>query len=142
MDRQGAGCRGPVGAGSEGIGDMGAGDDQLGTVVADPLRLRRRGDARHEDRRLLAEPHCGIGDGGAVIAARGGGDPDARDFAHQQVGEGAARLERAGMLQVLELEGEATGRQAEIGGVDVDDGGPPDIGPDELFCRGDASGRR
>src|SRR6202008_2495047 len=43
------------------------------------------------------------------------------------------RRERAGMLQELELEGEAIGCEAEIGGIDVGDRCSPDIGPDELL---------
>ena len=64
-------------------------------------------DGRHEDARGLAGLHRGVGDGDAVIAAGCGDDADCGDGAGQEVGDGAARLERAGVLEELELENDA-----------------------------------
>ena len=90
-------------------------DDTSGAVAADALGLGRRGDAGHEDGGGDAQPVRGIGHGGAVIAARGRDHAGCRHLAQQQVREGSPRLERAGMLQQLQLEQPALRRQAEIG---------------------------
>ncbi len=45
-----------------------------------------------------------IGDGHAVVAARRRDDAGLRNLAREQIGEGAARLERAGMLLELQLQ--------------------------------------
>ena len=91
------------------------------------------------------EPLRGIGDGDAVIAARGGDHAGRRRLPRQQVGEGAARLERAGVLQQFKLQHEALAVEPEIGGIDPDDRRAPDIGPDQPLGFGDAitiDGRR
>jgi hypothetical protein len=72
-----------------------------------------------------------------VIAAGSGGNPGRRRPAGQQVGEGAARLERSGMLQEFELQRERLAFEAEIGGGDADDRRVPDIGPDQPLGGGD-----
>ena len=106
----------------ERVGVALAADDELGAVAADALGLGRRRDGGHENRRRRAEPHRRIGDRRAVIAARGRDDAGLRDRTSQQVGEGAARLERARMLQELELEVRRARRQAEIGHVGAQTG--------------------
>jgi hypothetical protein len=93
----------------------------LRPVAADPPDLGRRRHRRHEDLRLDAERARREGHRGAVIAARSRRHAGRRDVAQQQVGEGAARFERAGMLQLLQLEDEAGARDAEVGAVDRDD---------------------
>jgi len=114
-----------------------AADDEVGAVVANALDLGRGGDARHEDLRRNATPHRGISDGGTVIAARGGGDAGRRHLPQAEIGEGAARLEGAGMLHELELQQERRGGEAEIGGIDGDDRGSPDMRPDDRLGRSD-----
>ena len=53
----------------------------------------------------------------AVIAAGRGHHTGSWNVPRQQVGEGAARLERSGMLQELQLEGEGVYGEAEVGSV-------------------------
>ena len=53
----------------------------------------------------------------AVIAARGCHDTCGRHLARQQVIEGAARLEGAGMLHEFKLEGDRDVRQSQVGAV-------------------------
>jgi hypothetical protein len=72
-----------------------------------------------------------------VIAAGGRDDTGRGDIAHEQVGEGAARLERAGVLDELELAAQAQSAQSEIGAVDLDDRRPANVRPDEPFGRCD-----
>jgi len=57
-----------------------------------------------------------------VIAAGGRDHAGRWDLAGQQICEGAAALERTGMLQELELEDDRPGREAEIRGIDLDRG--------------------
>ena len=70
---------------------------------------RHRG---HEDPRGHAQSPGRVGDGGAVVAARGGHHARRRDRPQQQIGEGAPRLERSRVLQLLELQGEGKGASA------------------------------
>jgi len=49
----------------------------------------------------------------------------------QQVGEGAAGLERAGVLELFELQRQLKRRQTEIGATDGDDRRPPDVRRDD-----------
>ena len=69
-----------------------------------------------------------------MIAARRRDDAGFRYLAGQQIGEGAAGLERARVLQQFELEGERSGGQAQLAGIDLDRGGAPDIGPNDLLA--------
>ena len=57
-----------------------------------------------------------------VITASAGNHAQGVAYAAQQIGEGAARLERAGVLQQLELERQAIGRKVEFGRIDLDHG--------------------
>ncbi len=82
-------------AGREGIGVALASHHEIGAVLTDPLDLRGRRHGRHEDLRGNAQSHRGIGDGRPVIAAGGGDHAGGRDASHEQVGEGAPRLERS-----------------------------------------------
>ena len=75
-----------------------AGEDTVGTKI-----LRRD-----------AEAHRGVGDGSAVIAAGRRDHAGRRHLAQQQVGEGAARLERSRVLEELELERQRERREAEV----------------------------
>jgi hypothetical protein len=54
--------------------------------------------------RLAAKAHGGVGHGGPMIAAGRSRNTGGGYFAHQEIGKGAARLERARMLHELELE--------------------------------------
>ena len=82
----------------------------------------------------------GISGGDAVISARRGGDARGRDVAHQKIGEGAARLERSGVLQQFELQPEPRGLEAEFGGIDFNYGGAPDVRADQSFGCANAVG--
>jgi hypothetical protein len=48
-------------------------------------------------------------------------------MARQEIREGAAGLERAGVLQLFELERQREWRQPEIGAADLDDGRATDV---------------
>jgi hypothetical protein len=72
-----------------------------------------------------------------VIAARCRDDPRFRRRLRQQVGEGAARLEGAGVLQQFELQHQRLASDAEIAGIDPDDRRMPDIGADQPLGRSD-----
>ena len=60
-----------------------------------------------------------------------------RHVAGQQIGERAARLERAGMLKKLELERQRMAGKAELGAIDLHHRRPPDKGPDEPLALSD-----
>src|SRR6185312_12398863 len=90
----------------ERIGIALAADLELGAVAADLLDLRGRGDHGNENRGAHAELHRRIRDRRAVVAARCRDDARLRQAAREQAVERAARLERSGVLQVLELEDE------------------------------------
>jgi hypothetical protein len=72
-----------------------------------------------------------------VIAARRCDNTGGGRAPRQQAGEGAARLERAGVLQEFELERKRFGGDAEIAGIDPDDRCTPDVGADQPLRRGD-----
>jgi 4-carboxymuconolactone decarboxylase len=72
-----------------------------------------------------------------VIAARGGDNAGGGNVAHQQIGEGTARLEGARMLQQLELEEKRLGADAEFGAGDGDHRRFADMRADEPLGRGD-----
>ena len=137
VDREGAALSDKLLAGAEGIGINLAPDHEFGAVVADPFELGGRGNAGNEDRRAQPEPLRGIGDGHSVIPAGSGSNPSRWRRAGQEVGEGAARLERAGMLQEFELQRDRLAVEAEIGGSDADDRRVPDIRPDQPLGGGD-----
>ena len=91
-----------------------AGDETVGTKI----------------RAGMPQPHRGVRDRRAVVAARRGDHACGRRVAKQQVGKGAAGLERAGVLQLFELEGQRERRQPEVGAARLDDWGDADIGRD------------
>src|SRR5699024_7901510 len=70
---------------------------------------------RHEDARSYPEFTSGEGDRGAVVAARGRGAACRRRRPGEKIVKGAARLERTGCLQTLELERQR-GRLGQGGG--------------------------
>jgi hypothetical protein len=75
------------------------------------------------------------------MVAAGGRDHAGRgDGTLQQVGERAARLERAGMLEQLQLEGEGRRGEAELGGVGAQQRGVADVRADQAFGGGDGGG--
>ena len=129
--RQRARLRRPGLAGRERVGIAVAADDQVGAVAPDALHLRGRGHGGHEDAGGHAEPHGGVRDGGAVIAARGGHHARRRDRAREQVGERAPRLERARVLEQLELQGQRELGEAEVGAIQLHDGRHADVGLDQ-----------
>jgi hypothetical protein len=131
VDRHRARRGHPFLAGRQRVGVAIAPDDQLRAVLADALDLRRRGHRGDEDLGAHAESPGGVGDGGAVIAARGGHHARSRDLPHQQVGEGAPRLERARVLELLELEHEAGAVDAEIGAGHLHHRRPANVRPDD-----------
>ena len=68
-------------------------------VSFDLRDLGGRGDFRHEDARADPELLGGESDGGAVIAARGGGATGRGCWSRKKIVEGAARFERTCRLQ-------------------------------------------
>ena len=60
-----------------------------------------------------------------------------RHVAGQQIGESAARLERAGMLKQLQLERQPMAGEAELRAIDLNDRRSPDEGPDQPLASGD-----
>jgi hypothetical protein len=73
-----------------------------------------------------------------MVAARGRDDAGRRHVPGQQVREGAARLERARMLEEFELERDRPGRQPEIGEIDIDRRRMAQIAADHPLGFGDA----
>jgi hypothetical protein len=137
VNRERTGLGGEDLAGAERVGIAVAADDELGAAIANPLNLRRRRDARHEDPGPDAEFHRRVRDRSSVIAARGGDNAGCRDVAHEQVRESAACLERARVLEQLELAAQAQRAQSEIGSIDLDDRRSAYVRPDEPLGRGD-----
>ncbi len=91
-----------------------------------------------EDLRRVPEPPRGERDGDAVVAAGRGRDAGARHGAGHEVVERAARLERARVLEQLELEGERG--FAEGARVRREERCAPDVGRDEVVGREDVGG--
>ena len=98
VDLERAIALGKILAGAQRIGVKRPLDDQFGAVAADAVELRRRGNLRHKDRRTNAEPHRGISNRGAVVAARCRHNPGRWRRAGEEARESAARLEGAGVL--------------------------------------------
>ncbi len=138
VDRQGAGSFGPSLACGERVRITRAADEEIGPVIANALDLGGRGDAGHEDLRPHGEFLRRISDGRAVVSARRSDDARLRNFSREQIGKGAARLERSRMLQLLELQGDRKRVEAEFGRVDLEQGRAADVRPDQRFDLGDA----
>jgi len=66
-----------------------------------------------------------------MIPAGGGDDAARRRMTGQEIRKGAARLERTGVLELLELERQRERRQAEVGAADPDDGRATDVRRDD-----------
>jgi hypothetical protein len=115
-----------------------AADREIGAVLADARDLGRRGNARQENLRRDAKPHGGVAHRDAVIAARSRADARRRNPTHQEIGEGAARLERAGVLHELEFERERHRIEAEVAAVRFHHRRAPDVRPYQLIGRRDA----
>ena len=91
------------------------------TVALTPSRSSREGDRR------------------AVVAARSRGATDGRRGAGEEIVEGAARLERAGMLKALELKRQRRGAGDRGGGFK--ERRAPDVAGDPPVRRPDVVGR-
>src|ERR1019366_1062604 len=90
--------------GGPGGGVTVAADLQIGAERADRVDLGATSDGRDEYRRRDAEPVRGVGHGDAVVTPGGRDHPGGRELAQEQVREGAARLERARALQLLQFQ--------------------------------------
>ena len=55
----------------------------------------------------------------------------------EEIGKGAARLERSRVLEQLKLERECRCGQAKLVAIDLDDGRAPDMRPDDPFASRD-----
>ena len=66
-----------------------------------------------------------------MVATGCGHNAGSRDFSGQQVGERTPRLERAGMLEKLKFEAQASSSQPEIRRIDLYDWSPPNVRSDE-----------
>jgi hypothetical protein len=130
MDHQRAALRGPALACRQGIGIAVAAHHEVGAVRADAPDLGRRGNRRHEDLGWHAQPHRRISHGGAVIATGRRHHAGLRHLAGEQVHECTARLEAAGMLQLLELQQHLAAGEPGIDAVDPDHRCLADIGRD------------
>lgn len=95
----------------------------------------RRRHARHKNPGRHAQLHGGERHGHTVVSARCGNDACRRDFAREQVGEGASRLERTRVLQQFQLEEQAAGFEAEIAAAGFQHGSPAHMRTDDfLHC--------
>ena len=104
---------------------------EVGAVGADALHFGRRGNRRHENARGLPGLHRGVSDRHAVIAAGCGDNTCLGDVARQEIGESPARLERASVLEQLQLENQWRASESEIGGIDLDERCAPDVRADD-----------
>src|SRR5712691_9329563 len=73
-----------------------------------------------------------------MVAAGSGDDARLRNFSREQIGKRAARLERSRVLQLFELQGDRERVEAEIGGIELDQGRAADERPNERLDLGDA----
>src|SRR5581483_8598104 len=128
-------------AGGQRLGIELAADDEVGAAAADARDLGGGGDLRHEDARPVPQLARRIGHRRAVIAARGGRDSRRRHPAAEQIGEGAAHLERARMLGELELEGEREVLETEVASAHGEDGCAPDVAGNAPAGLGNGRGR-
>jgi hypothetical protein len=72
-----------------------------------------------------------------VIAAGRGDHAGAWDFSRQQVGKGASRLERAGVLEKLQFEAQPDTGEPEIRAIDLDRRSASDTRPYQALDLGD-----
>ncbi len=115
-------------------------NDQVRAVLADPGNLGRGRHRRHEDPGRNAEDARRVRHCRAVVTAGGGRNTSRWHRSQEQVRECAAHLERTGVLELLQLESQGAGRQAQFGPVDRDDRGAPDVAADDLRHVGDGCG--
>ena len=110
-----------------------AGDHDLGAVGLDPGDLRlgcRLGD---EHLRPEAEPRCDVRHGDAVVPARSGDHAGRRHLVRQHPVVRAPGLERARVLQALQLQRDrGVDLEAEVAGVDDERRRDPDMRSDAL----------
>ena len=88
------------------LGIRRAANHRFRAVSLDLRDLGGRSDFRHEDARADPELLGGESDGGAVIAARGGGATGRGCESREEIMEGPPRFERTCRLQAFELERE------------------------------------
>src|SRR4029077_4932652 len=107
MDGHGAGLLGPEFAGGECIGVAITGDDEVCAGTADAFDFLPRRYGREKNLRGDAEFAGGEGYSDAMISAGSGDDAGFGNLPGEQIGESAARLERAGVLQEFQFKDEA-----------------------------------
>ena len=112
-----------------------------GAVGSNPGDLGGRGDRRHEDPRGPPGAHGRVRDRCAVIATRSRHDAGRRHLAEQQVSEGAACFEGAGVLQVLQLADQRERLQPEVRAADLNRGRDADVRLDYRIGALDLAGR-
>lgn len=69
----------------------------------------------------------GVGNGGTVVASRGGDDAGSGDFAEEKIGERTPSFERAGVLELLEFQHQRKRSEAEIGACEFEDRRDADV---------------
>ena len=115
VDHQRPGSGRPRFARRQGFGIAVANDRKIGAISANPVNLCGRRHRGHEDLRRDAAAARRKSDRCAMIAARRRDDAGVRYGTSQEMRKRAASLERAGMLQQLQLQCQITRRQAGIG---------------------------
>src|SRR5712692_11618190 len=138
MNGHSAGLRGPGFASGEGIGVALAADDEIRTTAADALDFFRGSDGGYKNFRGHAQLAGGKGDGDSMVATGRGDDARFGNFVSEQIGKGASRFERAGVLQEFQFEDEADRIQSEVGASSFEDRRAAHVGSDDFFDRGDA----
>jgi hypothetical protein len=91
--------------------------------------------------RLAAKAHGGVGHGGPMIAAGRSRNTGGGYFAHQEIGKGAARLERARMLHELELEEGREAFESQVPGAYLEHGRSAHVRADARVGRSDGLSR-
>ena len=118
MDQERAAFRDIGVAALLGLGVGSPANHGFGAVSLDLRDLGGRGDLRHEDARADAELLSSVCDGRAVVAARSGRATGRGCGSSEKVVEGAARLERTGLLQAFELQRKRRRAGDRRGGLD------------------------
>ena len=111
-------------------------DPDIRTLLAHPVDLRGGRGGRDEDLGVVAQPASRERDGKPVVAAARGDHAARRDVGGEHLAERAARLERAGVLQELELDRDRN-VQAEGSRAQLDDRRPSHVGGDPVPRRED-----
>ncbi len=93
---------------------------QLGAAGADAFDLGLGGNARNVDPRLDLQFAGGVRDRRAMVATGSGDNPRLGHPPQQEIGEGAARFERARLLQKLQLEDQGDVGEAKVAALHLD----------------------